>query len=118
MQFSNPRLVAQFVDWPIGGANRGQCEFNIEHDAKRGYRINRKTTDKYGKWCKPKTTTYGGKVAIVDGDDGRTYALQLSCYGHIHIWRSDFKQSNSVFGDTNPERYEELKAIILSCYKE
>lgn len=40
LTFSNPRLRAEFTDWPIGGSNRGQCIFT---------------------WCKPKCSTYADR---------------------------------------------------------
>lgn len=108
--YSNPRLAARFTDWPLGGNKRGQCVFAIEHNPKRGYRFTRTTTGK------PKTATYGGPAAIVDGDDGRTYLLQWATrYGFIQISKSDFMDApdGSVFPG-NP-RFDELKALIMEA---
>src|SRR5689334_15722734 len=84
--FSNPRLTATFTDWPLGGDKRGQCVFKVESGS-RGIRVSRVTTGK------PKYSIYGGKAAIVDGDDGKTYILHLTLpvYGpFIKIMRHDF----------------------------
>lgn len=44
-------------DYPIGSRNRGKCK--LEYEVKKGeFRTVRTTTDKYGRWCKPKTSVY------------------------------------------------------------
>lgn len=86
LNFSNPRLVAEFDDWPLGLRQRGYCKFHLEYNPKKGWRFVRQTTGK------PKTATFGGKGAIVDGDDGRTYLIQFAgAFDFINVWRSDFK---------------------------
>jgi hypothetical protein len=111
MKYSNPRLVAEFNDWPIGGTHRGQCKFEVE-PAKpgKGVRISRTTTDKYGRWCKPKVTTYGGPAAIVDGADGKTYVLQMRMGNTVCIWEHSLQYTTYIrAGD--PE-FAELKTLI------
>jgi hypothetical protein len=122
--FSNPRLSAEFDDWPSGSV-RVKCKFQVEQDPKRGWRVSRTTTDKHGTWCKPKVTTYGGPAVIVDGSDGRTYILQI-CGSHgfgsggfINVKRSDFFDASAemdgnaaVFKQERPELYRELSKII------
>lgn len=82
--FSNPRLAADFPDWPMGGNKRGRCTFTVEYNPKRGYRFIRQTTGK------PKATTFGGPAAIVDGSDGRTYLLQKAgMYDFISVYGSN-----------------------------
>lgn len=77
IKFSNPRLYAAFSDWPLGGTRRGHCAFSVETDPKKGQRVSRITTGK------PKYTTYGDRMCVVDGDNGRTYILQeKTTYGH------------------------------------
>jgi hypothetical protein len=128
LPFSNPRLVAEFNDWPIGGNHRGQCKFVVELGNKRGIRISRTTTDKNGAWCKPKFTTYGGPAVIVDGSDGKTYILQaVPIYNGIHVIRHDFMdaclpggrpQYSTVYKDSKEEEerelYETFKTLIMS----
>ena len=110
MNYSNPRLHAEFPDWPLGGLRRGLCVFDVQHVPGKGYRFSRVTTGK------PKFDTYGGKAAIVDGDDGRTYLLQANIYG-IKVSRSDFMNSEegTVYLDSKPERYKELADLIMQA---
>ena len=90
LTFTNPRSMAEFDDWP-SGREKVKCKFYVEHDAKRGWRICRQTQDKRGQWCKPKTRTFGGLCAIVDGSDGKTYILQHArIYAFVTIIRWDF----------------------------
>ncbi len=113
MKFSNPRRIAEFTDWPIGGSARGNCRFSVESNNK-GERVSRTTTDKNGRWCKPKYTTYGQKYVIVDGDDGKTYVMCLNNLGFISIYRHDFMSANpsALFG-SEPE-YNDTLAMIKS----
>lgn len=115
---TNPRLVAEFNDWPLGGSKRGYCKFAVEPATKRGVRISRVTTGK------PKYTTYAGKSAIVDGSDGRTYILQrIDIYNGVKAMRSDFmdaqlipgQQSSTAYRDSQPELYNELIALITQA---
>lgn len=89
LTFSNPRCTAEFNDWPIGGANRGQCKFAVERN-NRGERVSRQTTNKHGVWCKPKYSNYGKEACIVDGSDGKTYILLANNSGFITVYRHDF----------------------------
>jgi len=83
--FSNPRIKAEIPNYPLGGNKRGLCVFHVERKNEK-WRVGRTTTGK------TKYTTWSGQVAIVDGDDGRTYILQRSdMFGFITIYRSDFK---------------------------
>ena len=85
LTFTNPRLHAEFADWPNGFRGVVPCVFNVEHNAKKGYRVTRQTTGKV------KADTYGGKAAIVAGSDGKTYILQFAgVYDCIKVARSDF----------------------------
>ena len=94
IQFSNPRLSADFENWPLGGNRRGLCTFNVEYKPNKGWRFSRKTTGK------PKTATYGGKAAIVDGDDGKTYLIQFAGqYDFIQIRKSDFMSASGCIGN-------------------
>ncbi len=114
--FTNPRLRAEFDDWPSGG-KRVRCVFEVERHAKRGWRFSRTTTGK------PKTSTFSGQAAIVDGSDGRTYLLQIShAYGFVMIKRSDFLDATgeigrqaSVFQGSDPELHKELCELIFKA---
>ena len=56
-------------DYPIGGSNRGKCRLYVESN-KRGWRTLKQTTDKRGRWCNPKASTYSetGGCYVVSGD--------------------------------------------------
>lgn len=107
--FSNPRLLAEFDDWP-SGRERVQCRFEFEHNPKRGYRIKRTTTDKHGRWCKPKVCAYSGPGAIVDGSDGRTYIIQQSQYGFVQVWSSDLMNADERTYIKDKEAFKDLIA--------
>ena len=106
MIYSNPRKIAKIDNWPLGGNKRGTCIFKVESNGNKGERVGRTTTGatKYG--------TYSPKVAIVDGDDGRTYILSNSKYGsgHLSIQDSAFMSHESFFSD-NP-RLAEMIALL------
>lgn len=88
--FTNPRLYAEILDYPIGGGKRGKCVFTVHNDPKKGYRVLRTTTGK------AKLDTYATKVAIVDGNDGRTYILKFdSRGGSVSVFRHDFMCADS-----------------------
>ena len=109
LTFSNPRLRAEFDDWPLGGSKRGRCVFEVVKD-KRGWRTSRTTTGK------PKWTTYSGQAAIVDGSDGKTYILQVAQgFGFIKVMRSDFLDASGDLGVPSAvfERDLELQAELL-----
>lgn len=113
IEFGNPRLRAEFDNWPSGG-KRVPCVFQVHHD-KRGYRISKTTTGK------PKYTTYSGQCAIVDGSDGKIYLLQVAQdFGFIKIMRHDFLDATgdigrqaSVFDRDEAELHAALSALIL-----
>ncbi len=109
LTYSNPRLVAEFADWPSGG-NRVQCRFACETGSK-GMRVSRTTTNKFGVWCKPKTTTYCVKCCICDGSDGKTYILEYSHYGFVSVLKHDFFQAEAIH-TTQPERLAACLALI------
>lgn len=121
MKFSNPRMTAEFNDWPIGGDHRGQCKFTVETDKKRGQRVARQTTDKNGRWCKPKYTTYANQARIVDGDNGRVYLLMWStAYGSAVTIKSHDMQHDQSFPDLphyvtpDHERYKEIIELVTA----
>lgn len=45
-------------DYPISYSMRGRCKLGIEQKANKGVRTVRTTTDKNGRWCAPKVSTY------------------------------------------------------------
>ena len=64
-------LDATIDDYPIGRRERGKCRLQVERAAGKGYRTVRTTTNKHGRWCKPKKSTYRNSVYVVirDYDD-------------------------------------------------
>lgn len=118
LPFSNPRLVAEFNDWP-SGRDRVKCRFEVLPRDRYGVRVSRTTTDRHGRWCKPKLTTAGQRAAVVDGADGRTYIL-VERSGGVHVARHDFMDAPALpgcsgayaFQNFAPELYQELLALI------
>lgn len=98
-KYSNPRTTAIIPDWPIG-RNRCTATFTVEQDPKRGERAVRVTVGA------PKKLTYASKVRIVDGDDGRTYIMELSQYGHISVMQGNMKFQHEVVFPDNPRHRE------------
>lgn len=103
---SNPRTHAVIENWP-SGANRVTATFTVEKN-KRGERIARTTTGK------PKVTTYHDKMAIVDGEDGRTYLIAFSpAYGFRYILSSDMQHQVQCYDEThNPEECKAIDALL------
>ena len=65
-------LDATIDDYPIGRRERGKCRLQVERAAGKGYRTVRTTTNKFGRRCAPKKSTYrnGVYVVIRDYDEG------------------------------------------------
>ncbi len=111
MHYFNARTLAEFHDWPHG-RHRTTCTFRVESNPRLGQRVARVTIDpKTGKPSKPKTTTYGHRAAIVDGDDSRTYVTTLTMYGHISVMQSNLDYSAEWIHADDP-RYPALRAAI------
>lgn len=118
--FSNPRKSAVIENWP-SGSKRVTAVFEVESN-KKGERVLRTTTGK------PKMTTYNRSMAIVDGDDGKTYILGLAThFNMVTIYSSDMKLSVRHVSDNDQTgEYQKLlrllhQAIIKSAaekYKE
>jgi hypothetical protein len=111
MHYSNPRLYTVIDDWPYGHA-RTTATFAIEQHPTRGERGVRTTIDpKSGRPSKPKALTYARHARIVDGDDGRTYIMQLTTYGTIYVMKGDmhFEQEYISIGDP---RYADVLALF------
>ena len=60
----------------------------------------------------PKALTYARRVRIVDGDDGKTYILELSGgYGMISVMKADMKFQHEVIHERDA-RYTSILAIL------
>jgi hypothetical protein len=112
MIYSNPRTEAVIPDWP-SGRHRTTATFRIEQHPTRGERGTRTTTDpKTGRESKPKLLTYATKARIVDGDDGKTYIVNLSrSYGLITVMQSNMQFQQEAIFERDP-RYSEMLALF------
>lgn len=111
MIYSNPRMEAVITDWPIGN-KRTTATFRIECDPKRGERGTRFTIDpKTGKPSATKKLTFARKARIVDGDDGRTYILELSTYRHISVMQGNMQFQAETLNADDP-RYLSLLELF------
>ena len=113
MNYSNPRTEATFNDWPFGRTLKCQCTFKVELVPKKGERVYRTTVDpRNGRVSAPKRTTYGRKMKIVDGDDGRTYILEaVHIYGWLQLWKSDLMHNHEIIRPEDP-RFAEVQTLL------
>lgn len=102
--YSNPRMSATVEDWP-SGSRRVTAVFTIEQVPGKGERAVRVTTGA------PKKLTYAPRMRIVDGDDGRTYIVALTSYGHISVHLGDMKHSREAVFERDAG-YAELRALF------
>jgi len=102
--YSNPRMEAKIENWPHGG-QRVLAHFYVETDPKKGQRAVRETTGK------PKKLTYAKQVRIADGDDGKTYILELTMYGMISVMKGDMKYQHDIIFERDP-RYAEVRKMF------
>ena len=111
--YSNPRLYAEIPNWPMGGTHRGVAIFAIEARPGKGERATR-VTRRYDhpKATAPKTLTFSVKQRIVDGDDGRTYVIRLTRYGHIAITGSDMQYDAEAAIFPDDPRYAAIRALF------
>ena len=111
LTYSNPRLLAEFNDWPYG-AEFTRCVFRVEAHPRKGERVVRVTTDpKTGRETTPKALTFAVKARIVDGSNGKTYLAMLTVFGHVSIARSDMKFSHESVHEGD-ERYAAVRALF------
>lgn len=101
MIFSNPRTEATIENWP-SGSKRVTAEFKVETNNK-GSRVVRTTTGK------PKMTTYYLKMVLVDGDDGKIYAIAITEYGQAIAYPGTMKFS--VYYYQGPE-FEQINEML------
>jgi hypothetical protein len=64
----NRCLDATINDYPIGRWEPGKCRLQVERAARKGYRTVRTTTNRFGRWCAPKKSTYRNSVYVVVRD--------------------------------------------------
>lgn len=110
ISYSNPRLEAIISDWPIG-SQRTIATFRIEgtKGRERGTRFT--IHPKTGKPCATKKLTYAVQARIVDGDDGKTYIAERSCYGHVTVMQGNMQyQAETVHADD--PRYDDMLRLF------
>jgi hypothetical protein len=111
--YSNPRKEAVIENWPIG-AKRTTATFNIGYVNGRGERASRYTIDpKTGKPSAPKLLTYAKQARIVDGDDGKTYIINLTEFGHISVFQGNMQYNEEAIFPTDA-RYAEVLALFAA----
>ena len=92
-------------DYPIGGTNRGKCAMQVDTN-KNGWRTVKSTTDKKGRWCNPKKSTYRdtGSCFVVSGPvvekefawlsvDLDGVSLSDAVYNHTYFLKSPFSSN-------------------------
>ena len=112
ISYSNPRMKAVIEDWPIG-QHRTRAIFSIEQNPKKiGQRACRVTVNpNNGALSSPKKLTYALISRIVDGDDGKTYVLNLTSFGHISVFQGNMQYNEEAIFENDP-RYNEIKALF------
>lgn len=66
LQFLDTMVIE---DYPIGIGGRGKCRLAVQYKDRKGWRTVRETTDKHGRWRKPKYSIYDAfPIAVVTGD--------------------------------------------------
>jgi len=86
-------LDATIDDYPIGRQLRGKCRLQVERAKGKGYRTVRSTTDKFGRWCKPRKSPYRNSVCVVvrDWNDAKKHVWlsvgnPVTQYGGASVW--------------------------------
>lgn len=111
MNYSNPKRQLTVENWP-GGMERVTAIFTVEAlQHRQAERVSRITRSPSGKESRPKLTTYALKVAIVSGDDGKTYIAQLQSTGCISIMQGNLKFEQETIWPKD-ERFERVFALF------
>jgi hypothetical protein len=113
--YSNPRMHAVIENWPNGG-KRTTATFNIESHPTRGQRATRTTVNpKTEKPSAPKTLTYARMCRIVDGDDGKTYLLNLTSFGHLSVFQSNMQYNHESIFRSDPHYLSTRALFDVEC---
>jgi len=103
-------------DYPIGRRDRGKCELGVEY--KKGeFRTTRRTTNKYGTWCKPKCSTYrSGAMVVVSGDvlEHETAWLEVDAYSIYLRWANGSLKPLCLSPFYSSPRREEKRYTIVT----
>ena len=111
LTYHSPCLALLILDWP-SGRYKVQAQFRIETHPTRGQRAVRQTQHPLkGTWSAPKTTTYARLARIVTGSDGKTYILELTGSGSIHVMMGNLQFSAEHIMERDP-RYNDLMYLF------
>jgi hypothetical protein len=102
-------LDATIDDYPIGRRERGKCRLQVERSKGKGYRTVRTTTNKHGRWCAPKKSTFSSAVHVV-----------VRGYGESHnvVWLSVGNPAAQYGGAHVCIRYANGEGIALAkCWR-
>lgn len=103
--YTNPRIGADIPNWPHG-RQRVLATFTVEDSPDgKSQRAVRVTIGK------PVKLTYAKRVLFADGDDGRTYIINLTHSGFISVMRGDMKYQHETLFPDNP-RFAEVRAFF------
>ena len=110
------RLVLPMLT-PIGRRERGKCRLQVEFDGRKAYRTVNTRTDKHGRWCKPKKSTFrNGITVVVDDLEGeRTtawLAVDSRCV-YVHFPNGEGFHVVDAPCMSPPRRTEEKSVMVM-----
>jgi hypothetical protein len=110
VNYKNPRKRAVIEEWPCGKYTT-TATFTIEA-GKKGERAVRTTLHPFTMRPRaPIKLTFAKKARIVDGEDGKTYILELSQSGHIVVMQGTMDYQVELVFPTMA-RFPELLALF------
>jgi len=117
MNYSNPRLQANFDNWPYGN-KRTKCTFHVEENRGRMRAVKTTTDPKTGLENKPKKTTYTTRVIFVDGDDDRLYIVQESLRSDFYMVTKSCLKANheTISAYDKPEESKKMLALFNKVF--
>lgn len=110
-------LDATIDDYPIGRRERGKCRLQVEYDGRKAYRTVRTTTDRSGRWCKPRKSTYRLDITVVVDDlEGERTTAWLAINPHcVYIQYPNGDSYHVVDAPclSAPRRVEERSVMVM-----
>src|SRR5271166_3752556 len=89
-------LDATIDDYPIGRRERGKCRLQVERAAGKGFRTVRTTTNKFGRWCAPKKSTYANNVTVVVANSTKNTSRMGSRFYQPRLPREEASRSSKM----------------------
>jgi predicted ABC-type ATPase len=82
------RVVNSFTidDYPIGFQDRGKMKVSVDFKPAEGWRVVTQTTDKHGRWNKPKASTYSRRRVLVLEPRAGERGVLLSTSHDGNVW--------------------------------